>query len=139
MSVVIPARSWTGQVAGLQVGTEWILLGPMAPGTVLRRLSGVVHQESASRVIFCPVLTSVGEKNVTAFRAGRPLIDDADMAVLGKPALMWDVQSNLFVSFVLWVGLPIEENARWLLCEVENASADAKLSLTVSAELVRLE
>lgn len=139
MAIIVPARSWTGGTGGVAGAERWIVLGPMAEGAWLRRLFVSVYAPGAGRVSFCPVLTSVGEPNVTALRAGRALIDQGGVVLFNKGALVWTSFEGLSVELYVYVGLQIGTDARWLVCLCTEEGGLANAGFAVSAELVRLE
>lgn len=137
MALIVPASSWTGAACEFTGATRWIVLGPMAEGAWLRKLHVTIYSPSTGRCIFCPVLTSVGEPNVTALRAGRPLVQVGGQVLHGKPCLNWMSVDLLNIGFDLYVGLEIATDARWLVCLVEEQGGTMNATVTVSAELVR--
>lgn len=139
MPVVVPAKSWTGAACEFSGATRWIVLGPMAERAWLSKLHVTIYQPQTGRIVFCPVLTSVGEPNVTALAAGRPLVQVGGIVLYGKPCLNWMSLNLLNISFDLYVGLEISTDAKWLVCMVEEQNGELNATITVSAELVRLE
>lgn len=139
MSVIVPAKSWTGAVCEFAGATRWIVLGPMAEGAWLRKLHCTIYSPSTGRIVFCPVLTSVGEPNVRALAVGRPLVQVGGLTLHGKPCLNWMSVDLLNISFDLYVGLEIATDAKWLVCLCEEQGGIMNATFTVSAELVRLE
>ena len=137
--LVVPAKSWTGCACEFAGVTRWIVLGPMAERTWLRKLHVTIYSPSTGRCLFCPVLTSVGEASVTALAAGRPLVQVGGLVLHGKPCLNWMSVDRLNISFDLFVGLEIATDARWLVCLCEEQGGLMNATFTVSAELVRME
>lgn len=139
MPRVLPAKSWNGAACEFSGADRWIVLGPMEEGAWLRLIRLTIYSPSTGRCTFCPVLTSVGEPNVTALAAGRPLVQQGGILLHSKPCLNWMSVDRLNISVVLYVGLQIATDARWLVCYCSEQAGLMSATFTVSAELVRLE
>jgi len=139
--VVVPAKGSSGFRIVLTGATDFIVLGPFAAGSILRRVTVSVSMEgevAGMSTTFNMAVVGGPDPSVANFDSGHNLVEVSDRAIASAPAVSCTAIQSLFAVWEFFPGWVFATGARWLLGRAVVVSAAASAHFFISTDVVRV-
>lgn len=127
----------TRAVFGLD--TEFLLVGPLSPGTILRRIRVFWSITAGATIGFGVALGRVSERTEVAYRGASALIGPSVQVLFDKPCVGVRVAAADQGWFDIPCGVEIHVGAQYVIGAMVSNIADSDLMLSMAVECLRAE
>lgn len=136
--VTIPGKGWCTSLQMLGSVTTYGVLGPLAPGDFIRRLTYVFSADGTTNMEIAATLGASGEASAEALAAGRPLIQRSPDVIGNVPSHeIWLVAG---VPHIGWfpVGIGGTTGARYVVLALAAKVVLVNINVLVGLEVMRM-
>lgn len=139
MAVIVPGRGWSAAHQGTGASTAYAVLGPLAEGDYLARITVSAWATADAQLNLAFSLGPVDEASANALRNGVPLIARGVAMMDDIPTIDLFIQAFGSTWFWVPVGIKGEVGARYIVAGIAYRTAQAGYGVLIGASVLRFE
>lgn len=137
--MALPAQGFITTRGALGLDEEFLLVGPLSPETILRRIRVFWSITAGATIRFGAALCRVNERSEVAYRGGSALIAPSVQVMYDKPCVGVRVGAADSGWFDVPCGVEIYVGAQYVIGAMISNLADSDLMLSMAVECLRAE
>jgi len=137
MRAIVPGKGWAAYVGGTGMSYHYAVLGPLAEGDYLTRVTVTASASAAAILEISLSLGPTGEASAEALQNGMPLFARSTLAFGGVPAADMRLQASGNMFMWVPVGVRGEVGARYVIAGVYMLNGDVQYEVLLGASVLR--